>query len=229
MFRRSNIVITAPTRRGDTAQIASCPGAGQGEWRLIRFPRQLRPMSDSGSVGLLAYDGVDGRALVTIYDLLVRASRRGCTVSPTVYSLVPSDGVSSSTGLGIEPDDVLIGTPAVVVVPGGRTADCDPTVPTELPERVGQLSEAGAILVGIGSGVLALGEAGLLADRRATAAAPFRDALESHAGSVVDGPVVESDGVITATGADEAPEVVRRLLDQSCAEADRPLGGAGGN
>ncbi|MFW5919549.1 MAG: DJ-1/PfpI family protein [Halanaeroarchaeum sp.] len=186
-------------------------------------------MSDPDSVGLLAYDGVDGRALVSVHDFLVRASRRGCAVAPTVYSLVPSDRVSSSTGLGIEPDDVLIGTPGVVVVPGGRTADGDPTYPTELPERVGQLSEAGATLVGIGSGALALGEAGLLADRRATTAAPFRDALGSHAVSVVDGPVVESGGVITATGADDAPEVVGRLLDAVCSEEERSRVGAGEN
>ena len=175
-------------------------------------------MTDSDSIGILAYDGVDARSLVDVHDFVVQAERAGCAVTGTVFSLVPTQRVTASTGIGIEPDDVLIGTPDVVVVPGGETEGDDPapSYPAEVPDRVAQLADAGATLVGIGSGALALGEAGLLAERRATTAPAFRDELGTHATSVVDDPVVESDDVFTARGPTEARTVARRVLEKRC-------------
>lgn len=175
-------------------------------------------MTDSDSIGILAYDGVDARSLVSVHDFTVRADRAGCEVGVTVFSLVPTQRVTASTGIGIEPDDVLIGTPDVVVVPGGKTSgdESAPSYPQEVPDRVAQLADAGATPVGIGSGVLALGEAGLLTERRATTDPTFRDELETHATSVVGDPVVESDGVFTATGPTASLTVTQRVLEQRC-------------
>ena len=175
-------------------------------------------MTDPDSIGILAYEAVDARSLVDVHDFVVRADRAGCAVQVTVFSLVPAQHVTASTGIGIEPDDVLIGTPDVVVVPGGETAgdESTPSYPQEVPDRVAQLADAGATLVGIGSGALALGEAGLLTERRATTAPAFRDELEPHATTVVDDPVVESDGVFTATGPRAALDVTRRVLEKRC-------------
>jgi transcriptional regulator GlxA family with amidase domain len=175
-------------------------------------------MTDPDSIGILAYDGIDARSLVDVHDFVVRAKRAGCAVRVTVFSLVPTGSVTASTGIGIEPDDVLIGTPDVVVVPGGQSSGDESAsrYPQELPDRVAQLAAAGATLVGIGSGALALGEAGLLTDRQATTSQALRDALETHATSVVDDSVVESDGVFTATGPTAALAVTRRVLEKRC-------------
>lgn len=173
-------------------------------------------MVESRSIGILAYDGVDARTLVTVHDVLAEANRDGRAVDPVVYSLVPSDGVTAASGIGLVPDDVLIGTPDVVVVPGG-TADGDgrpsPTYPDELPDRLEQLAGAGATVVGAGAGVVALGEAGLLADRSATTAPDFRDALADFGATVEDQSVVSGDGVTTAIGPDAAVELARMLLE----------------
>lgn len=181
-------------------------------------------MSDSRSIGILAYDGVDARSLVTVHDAMREAGSRGCAVDVTVFSLVPSDGVTSATGLELVPDDVLIGTPDVVVVPGGVTEGTDgptPTYPTELPERLGQLAAAGATVVGIGAGALALGEAELLTDRDATTAEPFRDDLSAYAETVSDREVVDAGAVLTATGPEAALSVARLLVEDVCEEVEQ--------
>ncbi|AKH96785.1 DJ-1/PfpI family protein [Halanaeroarchaeum sulfurireducens] len=181
-------------------------------------------MTELPSVGILAYDGVNALSLVSVHDALMTAA---CDLPVTVYSLVPSDEVSSDSGLGLVPDDVLIGTPDIVVVPGGRDDGPDgtaPAYPSELPDRLEQLAEAGATVVGIGSGALALGEAGLLTDRTATTAPAFRDELTTDAGTVVDEDIVEGDGVLTAAGPNTALEVGRRLGVQHCEDVD--VGGA---
>lgn len=176
-------------------------------------------MDDDRSIGILAYDGVDAHALVGVHDALVAAIRAGCEYSVTVFSLVPSDVVTAASGIGVVPDDVLIGTPDVVVIPGGWSdGDRGPTYPSELHERAGQLADAGATMVGIGTGALALGEAGLLAGHPATTAPQFRDALADYAETVESGPVVGSENVITATGSGAALAVVRQLLREDCNE-----------
>ncbi|MGM0398076.1 MAG: DJ-1/PfpI family protein [Halobacteriota archaeon] len=176
-------------------------------------------MTESRSIGILAYDGVDARSLVGVHDALTTAAKNGCAIETTVFSLVPSEGVTADAGIVLVPDDVLIGTPDVVVVPGGRsTADGDPTptYPTELPERLGQLADAGATVVGIGTGALALGAGGLLTERAATTAEPFREELATHAETVVEESVVPGDGVVTAAGPEAALAVARLLLEESC-------------
>lgn len=173
-------------------------------------------MVESRSIGILAYDGVDARTLVTVHDVLATANREGRPVDPVVYSLVPSDGVTAASGIGLVPDDVLIGTPDVVVVPGGTGNDdgSTPAHPDELPERLEQLVEAGATVVGVGAGVVALGEAELLADRSATTAPEFRDAIEEFGAAFEERPLVTADGVTTAADADAALDLAHWLLDE---------------
>ncbi|MFB6132601.1 MAG: DJ-1/PfpI family protein [Halanaeroarchaeum sp.] len=175
-------------------------------------------MVESRSIGILAYDGVDARTLVTVHDVLAEANLDGAPVEPVVYSLVPSDGVTAASGIGLVPDDVLIGTPDVVVVPGGAAEEDDertPTYPDELPDRLDQLAGAGATVVGVGAGVLALGQAGLLDDRSATTAPEFRDAIADFGATLADGAVVAADGVATATGPDAAVDLAEWLLEDA--------------
>ena len=173
-------------------------------------------MTEPPSVGILAYDGVNALSLVGVHDALATAA---CDLPVTVYSLVPSDTVSSDSGLGLVPDDVLIGTPDIVVVPGGHSAEAgepSPTYPAELPERIGQLAEHGATVVGFGAGVLALGEAGVLADRSVATVPAYHERLAEYAGSIADEPVVETERVITAAGPGYAEEVAHGFVEQYC-------------
>jgi transcriptional regulator GlxA family with amidase domain len=170
-------------------------------------------------IGIFAYEGVDARALVTVHDALVAASE-DCDVEPTVYSLVPSDGVTAASGLELVPDDVLIGTPDVVVVPGGWLEDQQtPTYPEDLPERLGHLSEAGATVVGVGAGVLAVAESGLLEDAKTATVDGHRPDLADLAAAVVDAPVVQDGDVLTATGPANASDLAVRLVESTCGDA----------
>lgn len=176
-------------------------------------------MDGSRTIGILAYEGVDALALVDVHDVLAAAADAGCSLAVSVFGLVPSDGVEAASGLEIVPDDVLLGTPDVVVVPGGQTADGgepSSTYPEELPERIGQLAEHGATVVGIGAGVLALGEAGILTGRPVATVPAFRERLAEFAGSVDGEGIVESEGVITATGPGNAQVVAHRLVERFC-------------
>lgn len=176
-------------------------------------------MDESRSIGILAYDGVDALALIGVHDVITAAADAGCSIEVSVFSLVPSDGVEAASGLGIVPDDVLLGTPDVVVIPGGHSVEGGeprPTYPDELPERIGQLAEHGATVVGFGAGVLALGEAGILADLSVAPVPAFRERITEYAGSADGEPIVETDRVITAVGPGYAEEVAHRLVEQYC-------------
>jgi len=170
-------------------------------------------------IGLYAYDGVDAHVLVAVHDVLV-AARSDCDLEATVYSLVPSDGVTAASGIELVPDDVLIGTPDVVVVPGGWT-DADrqtTTYPEDLPERLEHLAEGGATVVGVGAGVLAVAESGLLEDAAAATVDGHRAPLADLADEVVDAPVVEDGDVITAAGPANASDLAVRLVESTCGE-----------
>ncbi|MUV59740.1 hypothetical protein GJ634_02815 [Halobacterium sp. CBA1126] len=70
-------------------------------------------------VAILLYEGFDELDGVAPYEVFRTAAAHGADVDATLRTLVPSERVTASHGLRVEPDDVLLGTPDLVVVPGG--------------------------------------------------------------------------------------------------------------
>ncbi|MFB6070705.1 MAG: DJ-1/PfpI family protein [Halanaeroarchaeum sp.] len=171
-------------------------------------------MNDDGTVGVLVFEGVDAIATAGVVQVLRAGAADGCGLDTTLYSLVPSDRVETSAGLAIVPDDVLIGTPDVVVIPGGVGSEgTGGSVADDLPERVAGLADGGATVAGVGPGVGVLAEAGLLDGRTVTGPPNLAADLEGVAGEVSEDSVVEDGTVLTAATPSDGALLAMRLLE----------------
>lgn len=170
-------------------------------------------MHDARTVGVLAVDGTNAYAATGLLAVLRAAETMDCGVESTVYSLVPTDTVTADDGLGLAPDDVLIGTPDAVVVPGGAGPVATVDHEADLADRVAQLHDAGAVAVGVGTGVGVLGDAGVLSERPVSAPDSVREALPESV-SLEDAAVVDDGDVVTAARPGSAALLGLHLLDE---------------
>ena len=111
-------------------------------------------------VAVLLFEGFDELDAVAPYEVFQTAAEMGADLDVSTRTLVPDEGVTAGHGLTVEPDDVLFGTPDLVVVPGGGWNEREsPGVWTEfedgtLPERLGTLHEAGATIASVCTGAM---------------------------------------------------------------------------
>jgi transcriptional regulator GlxA family with amidase domain len=180
-------------------------------------------------VSVLLFEGFDELDAVAPYEVFRTAGEFGADLDATMRTLVPSEQVTASHGLTVEPDDVLFGAPDLVLVPGGGWNDRDsPGVWSEvengtLPERLATLHEGGAAIASVCTGAMLLAEAGLLDGRPATthesAKADLReyDDIEVRDDRYVDDGTVLTAGGVTA-GIDLALHIVERECSPGIAE-----------
>jgi transcriptional regulator GlxA family with amidase domain len=175
-------------------------------------------------VGILLYEGFEELSAL-IPHAVFDAAAAECDLSVTTYSLVPSQTIAAASGLEVAPDDVLIGTPDLVLVPGGPWEDG--TAPGaraaaeagEYPDRIATLAEGGADVAALSTGVLLLGEAGLLEDRSVASPAGYREAVASYGATVEDASVVADGDLVTAGSAAMAFDLALHLVARECGEA----------
>ena len=185
-------------------------------------------------VGILLYEGFDELSALGPHAVL-SAAREEADLDVTTYSLVPSETLPAASGLAVAPEDVLIGTPDLVLVPGGPWAD--PNRPGaralaaagEYPQRVATLAENGAAVAGVDTGVLLLGEAGLLDGRAVTGPDTYRRNLEEYGAEMRDAGVVEDDHLFTARSPVQGLTLALHLVDRvagpdTAADLARQLG-----
>lgn len=170
-------------------------------------------------VGILLYDGFDQLSALGPHAVLSAATEAG-DIDVTTYALVPSETLPAASGLEVAPDDVLIGTPDLVLVPGGPWADPDRpgaralAAAGEYPERVATLVENGAAVAGVDTGVLILGEAGLLDGRTVTGPEPYRRNLEEYGAEIRDAGVVEDDHLFTTRSPVQGLSLALHLVER---------------
>ncbi len=170
-------------------------------------------------VGILVYEGFDELSALGPHAVLSAAGEDG-DIEVTMYSLVPSETLPAASGLEVTPDDVLIGTPDLVLIPGGPWGDPDrPGAGAiadagEYPERVATLAGNGAAVAGVGTGVLLLGEAGLLEGRSVTGPDTHHGNLQEYGASVRDAGVVVDDDLFTARSPVQGLSLALHLVDQ---------------
>lgn len=173
------------------------------------------------TVGILLYEGFDEVSALLPHAVLEAAA---CDIEVTTYSLVPSEGVEAASGLTVAPDDVLIGTPDLVLVPGGPWEDPDEpgtraiAESDEYPERVATLVDGGAAVAAAATGVLLLGEAGLLDGRQVACQDPYQEAVRDYGATVRDDAVVADGDVLTAAGPLDAAVLSLYLVERECGE-----------
>jgi transcriptional regulator GlxA family with amidase domain len=179
-------------------------------------------------VAILLYEGFDELDAVAPYEVFRTAADFGADLDASLQTLVPSDRVTASHGLRVEPDDVLIGTPDLVLVPGGGWNDRGEhgawaeVQDGTLPERLATLHEGGATIATVCTGALVAVEGGLLEGRPATTHESAKDDLADYGVDVRDERFVDDGDVLTAggvtAGIDLALHVVEREFSPEIAE-----------
>lgn len=171
------------------------------------------------SIGILLSEGFDDVSALIPHAVLHAASDQ-CAIDVTTYSLVPSETVAAASGLEVVPDDVLIGTPDLVFVPGGRGGSGEEETSTagtdEITDRVATLYEGGADVAAVSSGVALLGEAGLLDGRSVASERGYRDAIADHGATVEDSDVVDDGRVLTGAGPATGFDIALRVIEREC-------------
>jgi len=173
-------------------------------------------------VAILLYEGFDELDAVAPYEVFRTAAAFGADVDATLRTLVPSERVTASHGLSVEPDDVLIGTPDLVVVPGGGWNDRSEhgtwaeVQDGTLPERLATLHEGGATIATVCTGALIAAEGGLLDGRPATTHESAKDDLADYGVEVRDDRYVDDGTVLTAGGVTAGIDLALHILEREC-------------
>ena len=188
-------------------------------------------------VAILLYEGFDELDAVAPYEVFRTAAAFGADVDANLKTLVPSERVTASHGLRVEPDDVLIGTPDLVLVPGGgwnsvapegqRGGDGEAVGAREngawaevqdgtLPERLATLHDGGATIATVCTGALLAAEGDLLDGRPATTHESAKDDLREYGVDVRDDRYVDDGTVLTAAGVTAGIDLALHLLEREC-------------
>ncbi|WP_232687050.1 DJ-1/PfpI family protein [Halobacterium zhouii] len=173
-------------------------------------------------VAILLYEGFDELDAIGPYEVLRTAADFGGDVDTALRTLVPSESVTASHGLRVEPDDVLLGTPDLVLVPGGGWNDeSDAGAWAEvqdgtLPERLATLHDAGARIATVCTGALIAAEGGLLNGRPATTHHTARDDLADYGADVLEDRVVDDGDVLTAGGVTAGIDLALHVVEAEC-------------
>ena len=173
-------------------------------------------------VAILLYEGFDELDAVAPYEVFRTAASYGADLDANLQTLVPSERVTASHGLRVEPDDVLIGTPDLVLVPGGgwnsrsESGAWAEAQDGTLPERLATLHDGGATIATVCTGALIAAEGGLLEGRPATTHKSAKDDLADYGVDVRDDRFVDDGDVLTAGGVTSGIDLALHLVEREC-------------
>ncbi|MEZ3114965.1 DJ-1/PfpI family protein [Halobaculum sp. MBLA0147] len=184
-------------------------------------------------VAITLYEGFDELDAVGPFEVFQNAGAGGADCSARLVTLSPTDTVTASHGLRVEPDGVLsdpdaADAPDLVVVPGGGWNDRAETgcraeyESGALPTAVHEHHAAGATVASVCTGGMLLAAAGLLDGRPAVTHASALDDLRETGAEVREERVVDDGDVVTAggvtSGIDLAVHLVEREFGAAVAE-----------
>jgi transcriptional regulator GlxA family with amidase domain len=183
----------------------------------------------STQIAIVVYDGVDELDALGPYEVLTNAVKAGADATVELVTLHGAGEVRGSHGLVFQaPGRLDQMSPDVVVVPGGGWNDrseagaWSQAESGELPGRLKELGDGGALLTSVCTGGMLLAYAGLLEGRRAVTHHESLDDLREKGAEVVDARVVDDGDIITAggvtSGIDMALHLVERLFGEDIAK-----------
>ena len=168
---------------------------------------ETRPIK---SVAIVLYEGFDEPGAIGPYEVLENAAEAGADLDVALCTLEPAGRVTASHGLAVEPDsalnDLVVGDPDLVVVPGGGWTDgAEHGARAEvergaLPDAIAARHRDGATVVSVCTGGMILAAAGVLDGRPATTHHGAIDDLRETAANVVGARVIDDSDVLTAGG-----------------------------
>lgn len=185
-------------------------------------------------IEILLYEGFDELDAIGPYEVFRTASEAGGDLAATLVTAEPTERVSASHGLRVEPDGVL-GEPDLLVVPGGGWGARDERGTwgeyerNDLPPVLAEHHDRGATLASVCTGAMLLERAGILDGRptvtHASALSDLRgteaEVVEAHdeEGSSNGVPRVVDDGdVLTAGGVTSGIDLALWLVEREVGE-----------
>jgi len=172
-------------------------------------------------VEILCFDGFDELDAIGPYEVFANGALAGAPLETRLVTLEPTETVTASHGLRVEPDGVL-GDPDLLVVPGGGWTGEESGVSAvvddgRLPEAVRARYETGTTVASVCTGAMVLAAAGLLEGRPATTHRVARKDLESVAtmveARVVDARVDDGSRILTAGGVTSGLDLALWVLE----------------
>lgn len=172
-------------------------------------------------IAILVYDGFDELDAIGPYEVFANAADAGADCSVSLRTIDPTETVTASHGLTIQPDGPLNAVdPDLLVVPGGgwndRSAAGAWSVAEDgtAPDRIRALHDDGVSVAGVCTGGMIVARAGVLDDRPAVTHAGALDDLRETAAEVVDARVVDDGDVLTAGGVTSGLDLAVHLVER---------------
>jgi len=184
------------------------------------------------NVAIVLFDGFDNLDAIGPFEVFSHAESFGADVDAGLYTLDAREEVTSSHGLGVEPDGTLPteadgsrALPDLVVVPGGGWSSQAPESAWaevqrgDLPEAVADLHDAGVTVASVCTGGMILAAAGITDGRPAVTHASATADLRESGADVVDARVVDDGDLVTAGGITAGIDLALHLVERSCGPA----------
>lgn len=171
-------------------------------------------------VEILVFDGVDDLDGFAPLRVLRGAAAIGAPFDVALVTLEPVDHVTTSSGLRVAPDGTLGEAVDILVVPGGGWATrAERGAWAEhgrgaIPEAVGRLHRAGAIVATVCTGAMLAARAGVTAGRPATTHHAAIDELRESGAEIVQARVVDDGDLISCGGVTSGIDLSLWLIER---------------
>jgi transcriptional regulator GlxA family with amidase domain len=177
-------------------------------------------------IDIVVYDGFDELDAIGPYEVFENAASAGADCETSLVTVEPTERVTASHGLRIEPDGVLADAdPDLLVVPGGGWNDRSVAGAwTEaergtIPDAVADLHESSTTVAGVCTGGMLLARAGILDGRLAVTHGGAMADLRETAAEAVEARVVDDGDVLTAGGVTSGLDLACYLVEREFGEA----------
>jgi transcriptional regulator GlxA family with amidase domain len=182
------------------------------------------------NVQILLYEGFDELDAVGPFEVFQNAADAGGDFTTSLVTLSPTEQVTASHGLRVEPDGVLsdpkeIDAPDLLVIPGGGWNDraeigCWAEYERgAIPDAVAAHHDAGATVASVCTGGMLLAKAGVLDGRPAVTHASALDDLRETNAQVTRQRVVDDGDVVTAGGVTSGIDLALHLVEREAGAA----------
>lgn len=189
-------------------------------------------------IAIVIFDGFDNLDAIGPFEVFNHARTFGAEVEVGLYTLAPQEVVTSSHGLRVEPDgvlvsntsenssqtegspDVLSGVPDLVVVPGGgwgnraEEGTWGEAKRGDLPEALTRLHDGGATVASVCTGGMILAQAGLTDGRPAVTHHDALADLRDSGAEVVEARVIDDGDLVTAGGVTSGIDLALHLVER---------------
>ncbi|MFP8890896.1 DJ-1/PfpI family protein [Natrialbaceae archaeon A-CW2] len=177
---------------------------------------------DTTVAEIVLFDGFDELDAIGPFEVFKNGARAGADLETRLVTLEPTETVTASHGLRVEPDGVL-GEPDLLVVPGGGWTSADGGVRRvvnegRLADAVAAHHERGGTLAAVCTGAMVLATAGVLEGRPAITHQVALEDLADYA-DVTDARVVDDGDTLTAGGVTSGIDLALWYLERAFGES----------